>query len=143
MNLQLGLFVWTFFGFLCAFIAIQKNLNPYKWFAAGFLFSIFAFLALLFVPRRNIEKIQGAINTQKMQTILKEETKNKVTLWYYLNTERKQCGPMSFQVLKNDWLKGTINPCTYVWNEDMDNWKPIKDIQDFKRLIYPKEDLTS
>jgi len=38
------------FGALCAQLALHRGLNPTGWFAAGFLFNLFGYVAMLIAP---------------------------------------------------------------------------------------------
>ena len=49
-------------------------------------------------------------------------------LWYYLNKTGQQFGPISFQALINDWENNKIEEESYVWNEDLDDWKRFKEV---------------
>jgi hypothetical protein len=50
--------------------------------------------------------------------------------FYYLD-EKEQKGPFSLENLKSKGLK----PETLVWSEDLDQWKPLKDVEELKILI--------
>ena len=50
--------------------------------------------------------------------------------FYYLD-EKEQKGPFSIDQLKTVGLK----PDTLVWTEGFENWKPVKDIEEFKVFI--------
>jgi len=50
--------------------------------------------------------------------------------YYYLEGE-EQKGPFSLEDLKSKGLTGE----TYVWSDDMDNWKKLKDLPDLQQLL--------
>ena len=52
-------------------------------------------------------------------------------LWYYLDPAHEKIGPMSFQALNQEWKQGKITPTTYVWHEELPDWKPL---QEFIRI---------
>jgi len=45
------LFLWLASGFLCGYIATQKNRGGIGWFFAGCVFGIFAIIAICAVPK--------------------------------------------------------------------------------------------
>ena len=48
--------IWVFSGFLCAYIASQKNRGDTGWFFAGLAFGIFAIIAIVAVPSLSEEE---------------------------------------------------------------------------------------
>jgi cytochrome bd-type quinol oxidase subunit 2 len=50
MQVIITLIVWAAMGFVCMEIAKKKGRNPSFWFVIGMLFSIFAVLAVAFLP---------------------------------------------------------------------------------------------
>lgn len=53
-------------------------------------------------------------------------------LWYYLDPEKKQHGPMSLNVLQKNILEGKIGKKTFVWHDELENWKKAQDLEDLK-----------
>lgn len=49
-------------------------------------------------------------------------------LWYYLDEERAQLGPMSFQALTQAVHQGLVTPSTYLWNEELDQWTTLGEL---------------
>ncbi len=47
---------------------------------------------------------------------------------YYLDEQKKQFGPMSFNALNKAWNEGALRERTFVWNEAMENWQHLKDV---------------
>ncbi|MBI3236671.1 MAG: DUF4339 domain-containing protein [Chlamydiales bacterium] len=50
------------------------------------------------------------------------------TIWYYLDKEHNQLGPMSFEGISKAWEEGKIDRISYVWNERMENWKRLHEV---------------
>jgi hypothetical protein len=48
-------------------------------------------------------------------------------LWYYLDPSQNQLGPMSHHALTNAWKEGKVTPATYVWHEELPEWKPLQE----------------
>ena len=124
--------LWITTGLIVANLANKKGRNPYLWFTIGTFLGILGLIILLFISPRNQQKNYFAKKKTTIRQPLSDielffykNPSNK--LWYYLDNEHKQTGPVSLQRLNNQWKNEIINSSTYVWNEDMDNWKKIKE----------------
>jgi hypothetical protein len=136
-------FFWITTGLLTAFLARRKGKNPYLWFTIGTLMGV---LGLLFLFIYTHKKGKQKIYIPKTKKTIKKPLsdielffhKNAINnrLWYYLDKEHTQNGPVSLTWLNNHWQKGHINSSTYVWNEEMGNWKRIKE-------FFPKKELSN
>jgi adenylosuccinate synthase len=49
-------------------------------------------------------------------------------LWYYLDGEEKQYGPMSFHALQEAFEAKEVMPNTYLWNETMNDWQKLESL---------------
>lgn len=108
-------------GAVSAYLGHKRGRNPYLWFAIGFFFGIFGIFTIIFATSRKqpepeekrepVFTIQGPINK----------------FWYYLDASHKQQGPMSHNALTAAWRSGEIDSSTYVWHEEMPEWKPLKE----------------
>jgi hypothetical protein len=106
-------------GFLSFYIAKRKGLNPYTWFFCGFFFGLIGAILLYFLfPKKKEEKETIQIPVDPLA--------NKI--WYYLDQDMNQTGPMSYPALKRAWSEGVISNTTYIWNPDLDDWKTVEDI---------------
>lgn len=141
-NYYLWLFLQLSFALICAFVAKKKSRSPYIWFLSGLLFSFLALIAVLILPSltssqdnnlepsENLEEIKELETVESDEETIPEEIADK--LWYYLDDNGNQLGPMTFQALVNEWKVKKIKESTLVWNEDMPGWKPLKETSDFK-----------
>lgn len=112
----------TAIGSLSAYLAYKRSRNPYLWFFIGFFFGIFGIFAIFFAPapKKKVNRtppplvynIQGPIDK----------------FWYFLDPANQQQGPMSRDAITAAWKEGRIDPSTYVWNEEMSDWKPLGEI---------------
>ena len=50
--------------------------------------------------------------------------------WYYVNGD-KQVGPVFAETIQEMLSAGALNSNTQVWAEGFDNWKPIRNVDDF------------
>ncbi len=136
------LFVQISFALISSFVAYKRSRSPYIWFWAGLFFSFIALIVLLILPplderkENNSELVEDLKEIQELETI--EEDQEKLPsdadnrLWYYLDENGKQIGPMTLQALINEWSDKKIKENTFVWNEEMPDWKPLSETSDFK-----------
>jgi hypothetical protein len=114
----------------CSHFAKKRGRNPMNWFIAGLFFGIFALLALFLMPIRRPEEIkkpdQKSLSPEPPLAVLQPDHIGK--LWYFIDKEKKQLGPMSLDALSQAWKEGKVGDKTFVWNEAMDNWRHFQDV---------------
>lgn len=116
---------WILAGLICSFSALQHKRNPYGWFFIGLIFGVFGILFLYLLNKKfKKEKLQQVIITSPAISIPESCQK----LWYYLDNQNQQIGPMSFSLLKTNWIRGKINSSTFLWNAEMENWKQVHEL---------------
>lgn len=122
--------IWSLvFGAVSAYIAYLKGKSPFIWFILGTLFGVFGILFLFLSPKPKAKK-QNPKTEDKTTTIDITPTvssADKEKFWYYLDPSNEQYGPMSFDALVREWKNSKISEKTYVWNENLDNWKPFSE----------------
>lgn len=120
-------FFWIVMGSISAYFAKKRGKNPYLWFAIGSFFGLLGFFILFFMSKKkkNMQAEQEASKEDGMTIdITPEVTPAELEkLWYYLAAENQQHGPMSFDALKRAFREGKISNGSYVWNEEMDEWR--------------------
>ena len=109
-------------GCLGAFLAKRRGRNPYNWFFIGFFFGVLGTLTIFFAP--NKKQLPAVATEPPLPTI--QGPLNK--FWYYLDGSHNQIGPMSHQSLTTEWRQGKISATTYVWHEELPEWKLLKDL---------------
>ncbi len=133
---------WLILGILCSYIAKQRGRRSALWFILGFSTGFIALLILFILPsKKEVPLVSKKAladtssleisGTQKKYSTLGDQIPPESVfykLWYYLDDQNKQYGPMSFQALKRAWEEKTIHASTYVWNEDMSEWQPLKNL---------------
>lgn len=107
-------------GAFSAYLAYRRGRNPYLWFIVGFLFGVFGIFAIFFATGPKKAKIPPL---EPIYTIQGPTDK----FWYYLDPTHQQQGPMSREALANAWKEGKIDLSTYVWHEELPEWKPLKE----------------
>ncbi len=110
-------------GSISAYLAYKRKRNPYACFAIGFLFGIFGIFAIFFAGGGKKKSVQVPPVPQPIFKI--EGPSDK--FWYYLDPSHQQQGPMSRDALTLAWKEGKVDLATYVWHEEMTDWKPLKD----------------
>lgn len=123
LKLLLFFTAWTLFGLLACYYANKRGRNPYPWFFIGFFLGLIGLLILFILPK--IEKQEEKkSHTPKMPPPLPD------TLWYYLDKDHKQHGPISQTWLSKEIAQNRLNKDTLVWNENLKDWKKVKDLHE-------------
>lgn len=124
MNAYYMLAISVGIGIVGSFLAAQRGKNPYLWFCVGLLFGVLGLFAI-FIPLKKKE-IQNS-DKRSGKTSLSYIEGPSGCFWYYLEGA-EQRGPMSLVALTQAWEKGEIAPSTYVWNEDLPEWKVLQEL---------------
>lgn len=120
------IFAAFLFGAISAYAAYRRGRNPYKWFFAGFLFGALGAVFIFLAPKKKTVPQAAAaqpIEEKLPPAILGPSDK----FWYYLDPSHEQQGPMSHTALTSALRQGKISLSTYVWNEEMSDWKELKE----------------
>ena|SRR5690242_6877035 len=113
-------------AWVCAYYAMRRGYNPIIGFIAGIFFGVLALITLFILPNRKSQsQTPSASKVSSIQATCPIQAQK---LWYYLNDKKEQFGPMSFNALSRAWVDGAIQEKTYVWNEEMENWQPLKEV---------------
>jgi hypothetical protein len=135
---------------LTAYYASRKGRNPLVWFIIGILLGIFAPLLLLFFPEVKKEREDNEMPTmtisppdaslhQISQTsptpaeFERQEEEDK--LWYYLDQNHQQMGPVSVVALRELWNRGKLELNNYVWTDGMEQWEKVDNLPDLKSVL--------
>jgi len=129
MQILLTLLLSFLLGIGCSRLALKRGRHPTVWFAAGLLFGIFALIVLYLLPppKRQKEAPEEVIIAPSPQLPL-HTPEHASRLWYFLDEQKAQLGPMSFEALSRAWHEGKVHEKTFVWNEEMDNWKRLQEV---------------
>lgn len=153
MNPYVFFFLCISVAFICAYIAKKKSRNPLIWFIAGLFFLFGALIVVLILPPlehktsedreiiANLKELQELEKTEKLENS-EEKLQNNLPdkLWYYLDAQNQQYGPMTLEALMKDLKDGKIKTDTFVWNEELTDWKPLQETSDFQ-LFQAKKNL--
>lgn len=151
-QLFLSFIVSTFCAFAAAHFAEKKGRSNLGWFILGFTFAIFALVVLYFLPPLKEEKLineeREKENLNEEEIVLESSNTEAVSsslplpfetqpdlvnqLWFYLDKDHQQIGPVSFIALKEEWRQGLINLHSYVWSEGMEKWQRVDELAELK-----------
>lgn len=116
------LFISVIFGMISCYMAHSRNKNPFLWFFIGFIFGIFGFFALFLAPKKKVLK-----NIPPPQPIpVLQGPVDK--FWFYLDPDRQQIGPVSYNAITKAFEMGQISKTTYVWHQDLTEWKQLGEL---------------
>jgi hypothetical protein len=121
-DVRLTLITGCIMGLVSAYLAHRQGRNLAFWFFIGLLFGVFGLLFFFNVPEK-----------KKLPPITKPEPQPYVfgpsdKFWYFLDETQTQIGPMSYTALANHWKQGKIKPATFVWHEELSDWKPLQEL---------------
>ncbi len=118
-----------FIGALTAYFAHKRQKNPYKWFFIGFFFGVLGLFAVFFSPSKK-KKRRAPVHSemQKIAPLVPLIRGPVDKFWYYLDPSHEQHGPISHTALTSAFKEGKISLSTYVWNEEMAEWKVLQDL---------------
>lgn len=136
-------------GSFTAYYANQKGRNPSLWFFIGIMISFFAPLILWFLPsiKNDSDVAVGpsmtVLNpdpfpTQKKEKSGEEEGRSpdeENHLWYYLDEDDEQMGPVSLLALRELWNRGELELSSYVWSGGMEKWKKVEELPDLIKAL--------
>lgn len=148
----LSLFIYLSIAFYTAHYARMHGKNPLLWFIIAILLGFLAPLILLFLTRG----VNGVDRTGRMDrdgyptmtvsspdpsvereavlpehVLLPEEEK----LWYYLDQNHQQIGPVSVVALRELWNRGLLELNQYVWSEGMKDWEKVEQLPNLQKIL--------
>ncbi|MBN2479699.1 MAG: DUF4339 domain-containing protein [Parachlamydiales bacterium] len=123
---------WICFGLFCSNIAKSKNRSRLTWFFLGVFFGLVALLIIIFLKPLPLLEDEIIIQQARPNEPIFDTTKD-FNFWYYLDNDKTQVGPISFDALYRKYLSKIISESTYVWNDTMKNWQKIKEISIFSK----------
>lgn len=149
-HLTASQYIWIFvfstiFAFICAYYAEKKGRNSVAWFILGFLFNLYALIVLFFLSPLKKDDLPTMTelppDPSLKEEILQEPThafdryKEENQLWYYLDENHSQMGPVSLIALRDLWNRGLLELNQYVWCEGMEKWERVDDLPDLKKAL--------
>lgn len=127
MNEFLIVLFAVFWGWICSYFAGQRGRNPYGWFFLGFLFGPFPLVALFLLPTLQEQALPPS---EIPEVHVSHHSPFNQFDWYYLDENRQPIGPITFVELQELGEQNQINDQSYVWNDTMENWKRVGDVNE-------------
>jgi hypothetical protein len=118
MHVWLPLF-WVLIGAVCAYYAKARGRRPVGWFLVGLAVGAIGLLLLFLLP---------ALPPRRAMATPAVPPQRRPRFWYYLDAHNRQCGPVSFDALRRAVEGGEVIATTYVWNEELEGWRPLRDV---------------
>ncbi len=138
MNPVLTTLIPCILGMVCSRIARKRNRHPFGWFVLGAFFGIFGLVLLYVLPPKKVKQVTEPIQTEPVK-VEEEALPEPATLWYYLDEDNNQFGPMSFDLIEDAWEEQRIGEKTYLWNESMEDWKTLESIPEVRKKLMEPE----
>lgn len=151
-NMLLSFILLLLIASFTSYYANLKGRNPILWFIIGILLGIFAPLILLFFPNiKNERNDSGGMPTMTISNpdpsnqqhlpetpltemeVKQQELEDK--LWYYLDQNHEQIGPVSLIALRELWNRGQLDLNSYVWADGMEQWQKVDLLPDLKGAL--------
>ena len=128
MQIFLSILLSLLLAWSCSYHAKRRGRNPNIWFAAGALFGLFALVWLFILPVKKTARAAAPAQpiASSLPPLLPIALEHNEKLWYFLDEEKKQFGPMSLNALGQAWQEGKVKQETYVWNEMMQDWERFR-----------------
>lgn len=146
-ELFLSFIFLLFLAGLTSYYAKRKGRNPTTWFVLGLFFGFFALLVLFFLAP--VVKKEGEDDGYPTMSISNPDpsllsspdlsptftTPDEDKLWYYLDMNHEQMGPVSVIALRELWNRGQLELNSYVWSNGMEKWEKVDSLADLKDVL--------
>jgi hypothetical protein len=133
-----------------AYYASRKGRNPLLWFIIGVLLGAIAPLILLFFPTIKNEQKNNGMPTMTVSQpdpnftpvsptpptpadLKRQDEEGR--LWYYLDQDHQQVGPVSIIALRELWNRGLLELNSYVWTDGMEKWEKVDHLPELKIVL--------
>ena len=128
--------LWIVLGGLAAIGARSRGRSPVAWFFLGSLLGWWGLLLLYLLPPVFSEEVpppvaQVVLPVEKPRFPV-EQSKD----WFFIDQAKTVCGPLSGKDLKEKWSAGQLNASSWVWNENITEWKKISQVQDLTEWLH-------
>lgn len=139
MQMLVVLLLWIFWGSLTSYLAKGRGRDPVAWFLLGMALQVIALIILYVIPAMDkTETTELELNEDEQMAGYEfndplKDFQNKE--WYFVNADRVQQGPFSFEELQRKWADGYLSKMTFVWAEGMADWCRVCDFPHFESSV--------
>lgn len=131
-----------FFSSLTAYFAGKRGRSPIIWWLIGFSFGLLGLVALFILP--NAQEEEDAVTYSEnlnQDTLLSPLPVTEIAepevekLWYYLDDDHHQFGPVSVVALREQWNTGMLKLDSFVWTKEMSDWQKVESLPDLLHVL--------
>ena len=132
-------------GVATAYVAKQRGRDPIAWFVVGLLLGLIGLIIVFLLPVSNEDETgqsdqkdrKPSLPTSATPAISQNPLPNGYLYkqWFFLTVDREQKGPLAFDELKEEWLRGSIKNDSYVWCEEMLEWHTVEELKLFENSL--------
>jgi len=139
MQMLIVLLFWIFWGSLTSYLAKGRGRDPVAWFLLGMALQVIALIILYVIPSLNkTEMTELELNEDEQMAGFEFPDPLKgfqSKEWYFVNADRVQHGPFTFEELQKSWADGNMSRMSFVWSEGMADWCLVKDFPHFETTV--------
>lgn len=144
-NILVSLVISIIISAATAYYADQKGRSAIGWFIIALFISLFAPLILYFLPslkESDSNQISSNLNASRSNEWIgpppppSNLSSDDEKLWYYLDQNHQQYGPVSIIALKELWDTGRLDLNSYVWSEGMNQWEKVDHLSHLKDALH-------
>jgi hypothetical protein len=139
MQMLIVLMFWIFWGSLTSYLAKRRGRDPVAWFLLGMALQVIALIILYVLPSlEKMETTELELNEDEQMAGFEfpdpvKDFQNKE--WFYVNADRVQHGPFTFEELQRKWADGEMSKLSYVWADGMADWCRVVDFPHFEASV--------
>lgn len=136
MELFVVILSWLVFGGAASYFASQRGRDPFAWFMIGMLLGILGLLLLFLLPPLEEAKDEAVTEESVGEAVpVASEPAERLSVWFYLDNNRTQVGPVPFNTLKRAWDNKEVTGDTLVWREGMGEWKKVAELPSLREVL--------
>lgn len=115
---------------ICYQYAPERGRNQKLWLYGGFIFGIYAVIALFILPKEEIQKdtTSNSPNAYSADRHSTEDAEPRFQDWYFIDKRHEKQGPVPFRRLLTAWRDQLISKNSFVWSAGMNEWESIENL---------------
>jgi hypothetical protein len=122
------IFLWALLGVASAALAKDRGRDPFSWFFIGMFVGLFGILFLFILPNKKNKDEEE--NLAYLEEINHPQGENLDKKWYFLDEKKEHKGPFTLMTIQMLIKEKKLERNPYIWEETLDNWIRIKDLND-------------